>query len=429
MKCSPDAVTNKQQVVRPKSIVAAAAVFASGNIVVMILRFANTLLTARMVAPEMLGSFNAVLLAVPYISILQFGVVNGLGRELPFEIGRGNKERAERHVAAASAWMLLLAATSFVCLCAVASWFWIGGERRRSGALVAAAFQAAYYLYAQQFLQVTYRTRGDFQKLAVVLMVEALLTLGGVALVWISPFAGLCIRTILVACIMGPIMWTWRPMKTIPCWDRTSMVHLVKIGLPIYIVGQMFALWPTLNSTWVAAALGSKAFGFYALSLMVTTAVNLAITSLQQVVYPRMAEEYGRTQDVGAALRPALRATVWLAVAFTVLCGVGWFCLPTVVRAVLPKYQAGVQAARWALLAGSVSVLGLPFSIFPVIRRLRIYGVAMGLGIVLNVGFLVICRPLTLDSFPRAQAIGYIMFAIVSHVVIYSIRKKDQQGR
>jgi O-antigen/teichoic acid export membrane protein len=407
------------------SLVRVASTFAAGNMIVLAMRFVNTFLTARLVEPYLLGIFNSSLLAVSYAGILQLGVLNGLNRELPYEMGRGDHSRAEELTAAAEAWAILVSAVAFIALAAVSIWYLVAADPRRASAFAVAAVGGIYLLYGQLYLQTTYRTRGDFRKLVLILITDAVMNVFGLALLLAAPFKGLCIRSVAATVISGALLWSFRPVRVRPRWHRAHLVHLLKVGAPIYGVGQLYALWPTINGTLIAARLGASSFGMYAVALMVATGVGVITSSVSQVVYPRMAEDYGRTHDAAAALRPAFKMTAAIAVILGTACVAGWCALPFLIRTVLPKYTGGIAAAQWSLAASALAVLGLPCSIFPVVRRLGMYTAALCCGIAAYAAMVMVFGSrLTLDSFPKALCLGNVVFLALAYLAMLRITRR-----
>lgn len=67
-----------------------------------VLSIAGGLVTARFLAPEELGVVQAVMLIPTYIAFLQFGVFNGLNRNLPLYRAKKETERAQAYVNASA---------------------------------------------------------------------------------------------------------------------------------------------------------------------------------------------------------------------------------------------------------------------------------------------------------------------------------------
>ena len=98
------------------------AVFASGNLIASALHMLGGFLVVRLVDPTVLGQFQGIILILSYLPILQLGILNGLTRELPFYIGKGNRQRVEELAASAQAWALFIGVFSTVALLGIALW-------------------------------------------------------------------------------------------------------------------------------------------------------------------------------------------------------------------------------------------------------------------------------------------------------------------
>ena len=105
-----------------RSVFFLAGSLAGGNLVAMAMRLVGGILLGRLVAPGTLGLFAGIGLVLGYSSIAQLGVLNGLNRELPYHIGRGNVARAHELAAAGQAWALATGGVVSVCLLGVAAW-------------------------------------------------------------------------------------------------------------------------------------------------------------------------------------------------------------------------------------------------------------------------------------------------------------------
>jgi O-antigen/teichoic acid export membrane protein len=66
--------------------------FASAQTVSTFLRLISGLLVVRLIEPEIYGQYTGVGVFLGYLLLGQGGLINGLSRELPFELGRKNDE-------------------------------------------------------------------------------------------------------------------------------------------------------------------------------------------------------------------------------------------------------------------------------------------------------------------------------------------------
>ena len=64
--------------------------FASAQVISNFLRLISGFLVVRLLEPSIYGLYTGVGVYLGYILLGQGGIINGLGRELPFELGKGN---------------------------------------------------------------------------------------------------------------------------------------------------------------------------------------------------------------------------------------------------------------------------------------------------------------------------------------------------
>ncbi len=268
---------------------------AGGNVVSSVLRMAGGLLQARCVLPEVLGLFGGLGLVLGYARFLQLGILNGLNRELPYFFGKGDYEHVKELAAAAQAWAVALGAVVALGLLAVATWYVARGEPWLAAGWATQAVLAFIFFYGTMYLQATYRTAHDFARLSLVNVVQNAVALLLVALVALMGFYGLCLRAVFSGLAGLALFYYWRPVRVGLQWSFRRLWHLLVIGLPIFGVGELTMLWTTLEGTLVLDILGRRDMGLYQMIVVAGTTLELLPLAVSQVVYPRMAQEYGCT--------------------------------------------------------------------------------------------------------------------------------------
>lgn len=413
--------TTAQRAAGPWSLIRVSAIFASGNLLATAFRLVGGVLTSRLVDPSVLGLFNGIGLVRGYAPFLQGGVANGLNRELPFLVGKGEKERARELAAVAQSWLLLVAFLGVAALIGMAAWELAQGHWQL--ALGWASFTVPVFgvLYGQFYLRILYVTHGRFPRLSYITVLVSAVGVVTVAFVWWLGFAGLCLRGVIVAALMLGLLWRWRPLSVRPRWRWPDLRLLVKTGVPIFAVGQLAAWWPVLDSTLVLKYAGTRGLGLYALATMAGPVVALLPQAMGQVVYPKMAEEYGRTGCVRPLVRMAVAPTVVTIIATLAAVVVGWFLIPPVTRLLLPKYIEGIPAAQWSLVATAVMALTPVNNVFNVVKKQGQYGVVIAVGMLAYYSALrwIIQGGVSLVAFPQALFIGRLAFVIGCYGLIF----------
>jgi O-antigen/teichoic acid export membrane protein len=403
------------------------AIFAGGNFLSTLLRMAGGLLTARVVEPAVLGLFNGMGLVLGYAPFLQLGILNGLNRELPYYAGQGDQRRVHELAAAAQAWALAVGGLVALGLLGVSVWQVWQGDLTQAAGWATYAVGALVLFYGQYYLQITYRTRHDFARLALIQVGQNGAALVLVLLVWWLSFYGLCLRSLVVGAVFIGLLWRWRPVRVNPSWRWADLKHLLKIGAPIFGVGQLYAWWAVLDSTLVLKYLGVEGLGLYALALMAGPAMQMLPDALSQITYPRMAEQYGRNRRVNDLCQLVQRPILWMALAMVPLVIVAWLAVPALIDFFLPKYAGGIAAAQWSLVAAGLMSLAPICNTFNVVKRQDLYVVAIALGIAAYFGALLwfTRQEVSLAAFPQAMVVGKIVFLGLSYLALNYLKRRE----
>jgi O-antigen/teichoic acid export membrane protein len=200
-------------------------------------------------------------------------------------------------------------------------------------------------------------------------------------------------------------------------------LHLLKIGAPIFGVGQLYALWIVLDSTLVFKMAGAKGLGLYQLALMTSQGIELIPNALSQVSYPRMAQEYGRTNSITELIKLVTRPMLLLAAFMLFLVPLAWISLPPFIILLLPAYREGISTAQWTLIAVAVQALTPILNIFNVVKRQNLYALALICGIStysVAVWFFM-HQGHGLTAFPKSMLAGRIVFLLVSYYFLMYI--------
>jgi O-antigen/teichoic acid export membrane protein len=394
----------------------------------MMLNMAGGVLMGRIVAPATLGLFNGIGLVQGYAPFLQLGILNGLNRELPYYVGKGDRQRVEGLAAAAQAWALAVGGVVCLALLGIAGWQLALGKMWLAAGWFTNAILALFLFYTTTYLQCTYRTAHDFSRLAWVTVVQSLVGLALLGLVaWLN-FYGLCLRALLTGAIGTAILFLWRPVRVGPKWNAGHLKHLLVIGAPIFGVGMLYSWWTVINSTLVLKFAGVEGMGLYAMVSMASSAMELLPSAVCQVVYPRMAEQFGRSHNLDELLRPAWKPMLVTAAGLIPVIAGAWWLVGPVVRLVVPAYAAAVPAMQWGLLTSIVASFGPVCNVFNVIRRQDLYVVAILLGMAASGGSLMwlIRNGVSLVAFPQAMLIGRVVFMLLCYIFIMRMRHREQ---
>lgn len=345
-------------------------VFASGNMVAMLLGVLGSLVQARYVGPEDMGVFRTFGIFAGYLTFLHMGVFDGLQREIPIHIGCGNQAKAEQAASACLAWITFISLVSGVLFLALAMraayyhewvqfWGWLAST---PGILV--VFYGGY-------LRTTFRTGQQFIKYSKISVIQAISGTLVLPLLPLMGYFGVCLRVAVGSVINIFFLHRWRPLRVRPRLDWSDFLGVIRIGLPLSGIGYLStSLWASVEATLVMGWFGIKMLGLYSVAIFFRTLIVQLANNLNQVLTVKIFEQYGRTNQVEDCLSLILKPLAFAFLASIPLVIVGWFLMPWAMRLLVPKYTEAILMAQLMLLMLPITFLRLPSAIIWATGRL-----------------------------------------------------------
>ena len=265
----------------------------SGNLTANLLTMLTGILITRWTDPYHMGVWNTALLVTLYSPTLALGVFNGLNREIPYLIGAGEKTSALRMAEAAYAWVWVLMGGSLLCGALVAGYFWAMGQPLWciSSISVTVLVICSWPTY---YLTTTYRTHAEFGRLARNTVAVALVGCLLVLLVWRFHYHGLLLRASLLSILGVAALHYRRPLPVKPQWRTNRLVQLAKVGIPIWLVGQLGVFFMSLDRLMLVKL--TQVLGYFTIAIQVGTFVRMIPIAFSTVLYPQMAHRYGENR-------------------------------------------------------------------------------------------------------------------------------------
>jgi O-antigen/teichoic acid export membrane protein len=306
----------------------------------------------RWVDPASMGVWHTLLLASSYLMVARLGVVNGMGRELPFALGRGDLDGARRIAATSLSY-------SVVCSVVVGLSFLVPllvlrpSEPTWRLALPTIAVVSAANLYLA-FLQATFRSDSDFAHLARVYWLQAAISLLLPVLVYTLGFPGLCLHSALQAVVVTAFAHAIRPLRVPARFEPQVARQLLATGMPLFLAGYLQVLAAGFDRVILLHRGGVAAVGYYAPAVAVLAALGIVPGAVATYVYPRMSYALGHGRSEGSLGRMALSAAAVSVLAGLPVAAAGWLVAPSVIERFFPQYVASIGAVRWSLVSGLV---------------------------------------------------------------------------
>jgi O-antigen/teichoic acid export membrane protein len=388
--------------------------------VAMLLGLVGSLVQARYIGPADMGVFRTFGIVAGYLTFFHLGTFDGLQREIPIQMGRGNQAQAEKSASACLGWIM------FVSLA--------------SGAVfLGLALHAVYYKEWMQFwgwlayipillttfyggyLGTTFRTGQQFVTLSNIGVIQAIAGTLFLPLLPILGYYGMCLRTVVGSFANLFFLHRWRPLKVRPRLDWPSFREVIRIGLPLSGIGYIStSLWASLEGTLVFGWFGANALGLFSMAIFIRSIANQLPQNMNQVMAVKIYQQYGRSGSARDCVYLILKPMALAALASLPLIAVGWFALPWVVGLLIPKYVGAIAMMRVMLLSMPLTFLSLPTTIlWAMNRRIDCFaGVISGFVVFASLSYLFYRMNVGALGVLIASILGQVTNVLVSYLLI-----------
>jgi O-antigen/teichoic acid export membrane protein len=321
------------------------------------------LIQKGILGPVGTGFWSLMQTAWVLLTMAPLGTMHGSTRQIPARRGRGDLAAAGAVAATGSSFSVAAVAVAGACVALVAA---VGGEgwapELRYGLLLL-GLTGPLRLLADCH-QVIFQATKRFRIASLSALVDALLMVtAGTALVWLLGFYGM-FAAVVTSTVGLLVLWTWMGVtgwrRPAFAWriERPLVRDLLAFGAPIMIQGQIWLLFLTVDNLIVAAVLGVRDLGYYALAVSITTYILLLPKSIGAALFPRMTERYARTQDARSISPYATEVQHLLAyVLLPALVGAAYFGVPVLIHQALPDFTPAIPAVH--ILAAGTAFLAL----------------------------------------------------------------------
>lgn len=320
-----------------------------------VLQAITSFLIARFLLPSEYGLWSLFAVLLFYCAQLHLGSINLMHKEVPFFLTAKDGEAAEQ----VTNFAFSLSTTNCVLAALVisaAGLFW-----QPKGVSLPQIILLALLVVSQElFIFVNYWLRAyrRFSGLSRYLSLYACCNLVLVAsLAWWKHLTGVLLGYVLTGgCVAAyfvlrqNIHLGYRLVG--PCWKSLGN------AFQLLLWTMMFVFLTTVDRVFISWRMGMFALGLFGVSLLVSSMVYNTADAVLQVVFPAASALAAGSQSAGEITTLLLRTSRTLSYGLAAVLGLGFLLLPALVPVILPRYAAGIPAARIVCLGLAPLVLG-----------------------------------------------------------------------
>jgi O-antigen/teichoic acid export membrane protein len=319
-------------------------------------QIASVFLVAKYVLPEDLGLWTIANVFVIYSMLLNLGIISGMNRELPFNLGKGNKQRAEAIVATSMLYMWGMICTMIV-VGIIISLFYLNRFSNKTVVSGCAVTLISAMNFLENFLLATYRSNSSFNTLSRIQLLQAILNITTLVFIYLYGFWGLIFKTVFVQLVYVTFLYFNRPFKVSARWDKQAFYDVLKVGFPIYILAYIQSSAATFDKVLLAKITDKMHLGYYSFGMYSFVALGLIPTAISNFIYPKLSYKYGRDNNALALWTDFKKIVLGMFAMLLPIAIVAWITAPYLLNRFFPAYNNGISAFR--ILAVAAIFLGV----------------------------------------------------------------------
>jgi O-antigen/teichoic acid export membrane protein len=272
--------------------------FITSSVSTSIVGLLSGFVSYRYIDPRLLGIWVTVTVFEVYATITRMGIPNGMCRELPFELGKGNISKAKDLASTTFAYSIfsglfalliipLVLLTSSIDLSNINYTLCIG----------IVLFRVIFEPYTS-YLSGTFRTNNQFDQLSKIQFIQAGIRLASIALVYIWGFYGLLIREIITPVTNAIQLHYARPFHIKPRFQWSIFKRLFKIGFPIFMISYMTLSIDTFPRLFLVKYGEAIQLGLFSPVIILIGTVVIIPNAIGGYLYPKLSFSWGQDADL-----------------------------------------------------------------------------------------------------------------------------------
>ena len=305
------------------------------------------LIIREYVGPYEYGLYTISNLLLVYLGYLQLGVLNSYNRDYPQYIGAKNCEDAKLARNSVSTFLLIIYSIIGIILC-VAALFLISSMRieQKLGISIILSSCLALINNLYLFSTGTIRSEGKFEFSALLITIQTVIQVGiGIYFTKTIGYYGIFIALIVSTCIVT--IMNRNVFKRVKIEINIKYIsYSIKTGLPLLINGLIWTLVMSTDQLIIIKFFSETELGIYSLALMGFSTLVLIPTAISQVLYVKMSNVYGKTQDASLLLNQASKYTYIISFLSSFISVGAFYLLPIFIKKFMPAYSDGIIATQ-----------------------------------------------------------------------------------
>ena len=332
--------------------------FVSSSVLVSIIGLLSGFISYRFIEPQLIGLWATIAVFEVYATIIRFGIPNGMCRELPYELGKGNIAYANSLASTTLAYSIF---SSFIALLILplvflVPYFNISGKDQLIciGVLIIRVLIEPYTSY----LSGTFRTNDQFDKLSRIQYIQATIRLASITFIILWGFYGFLLRETIIPLSNSIQLHLARPFKLRPKFNWIAFKRLFSIGFPIFIISYATLAIDTFPRLFLINYGDAYQLGIFSPVIILIGTAKLIPGTISGYLYPKLAYSWGQDADLLKLWNKTKRIFLTSLIVSLTISLLVFFGIDYIIK-VLPKYVASVPYIK----IGCFTILFIAFQL------------------------------------------------------------------
>lgn len=368
----------------------------------------SSFLALKYVLPIEMGSWNSVGLANSYVGILGLGVMSGLNRELPFNLGKKRTNVVNGLASTALAYTILL-----ILLVSVIATYIIVNYINDLVLILAAVVVIVHINvgFYTSYLKSTFRSNSEFNVLSRIQWIVAITRIIAIPLIF-TGFIGYLIYLTTPMVVETTLAHLYRPIRVRPKFKRFFFVKLIKVGLPLFGATYLIGIVDTIPKLTILESEGVLSVGMFAPCLMLIGVMKQLVNVINSYTTARFTFQYGSTGNIQVIFKQNTLLILGLTATSSLFLFVGYLFLP-IFTDIFPKYAQSLPYLQLTLFVLPFMLFQLNGVILVILKKYIYIYLIVGLEFIFLVSCIFLLEALIPDVISRVTWALGISFALL----------------
>jgi len=341
-----------------------AGIFTGGNLISAGIMGISAIFVARWISPNTMGEISKYAILTSYLGFGLIPVHAAFQRHYLFYLGKGEKETALNIASQAKWWYSFFnwSASGVIVLLIIKS-FLTSDLRAAVGWGV--QIPAIWMLIFGAYLQVLYRSSGDFRRLTQIKLMST--GIATVALVFVRFFGywGLAFKLFVNNLALFFYHTFYAPVRIKSRFNLKGLLNLAKVSVPLQIPSYIdtYLLGGTIKY-FILTKIDQKSLGIYVMAIGIQGTLMIFSSSISQIFNTKISLKYGATENIFKSLKYAILPTLLVFIFTISMALIFSISIGPLMYAYTPKYILAIPVILVLVWELPLSVLKYPLVLF-----------------------------------------------------------------